>query len=118
MGIVDRNQFGLIQETTIQETTIQDCLAWSLEYLHLYHKSRKEIIILKLDFEKAFDKIEHHAMLQIMKHKGFNDIWLNCMNNIFSSGTSSVLLNGVLGKTFHSRRGSGMGIIYPLFFLF
>lgn len=29
----------------------------------------KKFIFLKLDFEKAFDKIEHQAMLDIMKHK-------------------------------------------------
>jgi hypothetical protein len=30
-------------------------------------------VILKLNFEKAFDKIEHGAMLEIMKKKGFGD---------------------------------------------
>jgi hypothetical protein len=31
------------------------------------------MVIIKLDFEKAFDKIEHHAILEILKHKGFGE---------------------------------------------
>ena len=69
------------------------------------HLSKKELIILKLDFEKAFDKIEHQLMLQIMEKKGFPTKWLALMKLIFESGTSLVLLNGVLGKVFHCRRG-------------
>jgi hypothetical protein len=33
-------------------------------------------MILKLDFEKAFDKIDHSAILDILKHKGFGTRWL------------------------------------------
>ena len=78
--LVHLNQYGFIKKRTIQ-----DCLVWSFEYLYLCHKSRKELVILKLDFEKAFDRIEHKAMLEIMKKKGFGDKWITWMELIFST---------------------------------
>ena len=46
-------------------------MAQAFEYLSLYQKLRKEMVILKLDFEKAFDKLEHAIIIDILKHKGF-----------------------------------------------
>ena len=97
---VHTNQYGFIKSRTIQ-----DCLAWTLEYLHLCKSSKKELVILKFDFEKAFDKIEHNTILQILQHKGFSEKWVMWIKNILDPGTSSALLNGILGKAFHCRRG-------------
>lgn len=111
--LVHRNQYGFIKSRSIQ-----DCLAWSFEFLHLCHKSRKELVILKLDFEKAFDRIEHGAMLNIMEKKGFGAKWLSWMKMIFHSGTSAVLLNGCPGKVFHCKRGVRQGDpLSPLLFV-
>jgi hypothetical protein len=67
--------------------------------------SKKELMILKLDFEKTFDKVEHEVILQVLKHKGFPPKWISWIENILKSGPSSILLNGVPGKIFHCRRG-------------
>jgi hypothetical protein len=76
------------------------------------------LIILKLDFEKVFDKIEHHIILEMLKHKGFTEGWIKWIKGILTSGTSLVFLNGVPGKLFHRRRAMRQGyLLCPLLFV-
>jgi hypothetical protein len=98
LKIVHKNQYGFLKGRTIQ-----DCLAWDFEFIHQCQSSGQEILLLKLDFSKAFDTIEHNAMIKIMKQMGFDNKWLQWMENIFSSGKSAVLLNSIPGRQFFAR---------------
>jgi hypothetical protein len=72
LRVIHTNQYGFIEGRTIQEF-----LAWPFQFLHICHKSKKEIVLLKLEFEKAFDKTKHEVILQVMKHKGFSEKWIS-----------------------------------------
>lgn len=110
---VHKNQYGFIRSRTIQ-----DCIGWALEYLHQCHQSRRTIVILKLGFEKAFDSIEHEAILLILNYKRFPHKWIAWAKDLLSSSSSSVLLNGVPGKQFYCKRGVRQGDpLSPLLFV-
>jgi retron-type reverse transcriptase len=100
LSLIHTNQYGFIKSRTIQ-----DCLAWTYEYIYQCQHSRKEIVVLKLDFTKAFDTVEHNTILEMMKHLGFDDKWRQWTQTILGSGSSSILLNGVPDKQFQCKRG-------------
>jgi mannosylglycoprotein endo-beta-mannosidase len=102
--MVHINQYGFLRSRTIQ-----DCIAWAYEYIHQCQQTKKEILVLKLDFAKAFDTIEHSALLKILECQGFDNKWLSMIKSILGSGTSSILLNGVAGKKFACKRGVRQG---------
>ena len=111
--LIHANQYGFIKSRTIY-----GCLAWAFEYISLCRKTKKEMVIIKLDFEKAFDRVEPQAILQILQHKGFSTKWINWIRDIIGSGTSTILLNGVPEKMFPCRRGVRQGDpLSPLLFV-
>jgi hypothetical protein len=68
--------------------------------------------ILKLDFEKVFDNIEHNLMVEVMNHNLWRS-WLTWMKTIRSSRTSVVMLNSVPRKTFDCKSELGKGFLHP-----
>jgi hypothetical protein len=111
--LVHQNQYDFIKTRTIQY-----CLVWAFEYIHQCQQSKQEILIIKLDFTKAFDIIEHTTILLMMKHLGFTKYWLNWTSKILSIASTSILLNGVPSKSLAYKRGVRQGDpMSPLLFV-
>ena len=106
------NQYGFLKDRVIQ-----DCLGWAYEYLFQCYKSWQEVVVLKLDFGQAFDTIEHQAIIDIFRTKGFGEKWISWIQSLFDSVSSAVMLNGVPGKKFYCERGVRQGDPLPPCFL-
>jgi hypothetical protein len=104
-----QNQYGVLKSRNIQ-----DCVAWAYKYIHQCKHSKKEVVILKLDFAKIFDTIEHQAIIKILRCWGFCDRWIHWVQSIFSSGSFFVLLNGVPGNKFPCCHGVRQGDPFSL----
>lgn len=61
--------------------------------------------MLKLDFKKAFDMVELTTILQMLDAKGFPPRWRSWIKDILSTGSSSVLVNGIPRIDFQCKRG-------------
>lgn len=73
---------------------------------------------LKLDMNKAYDKINWTFLLAVMKRMGFSSLWVNWIAQCISTVTYSILINGNPSKTFKPSRGLRQGDpISPFLFL-
>jgi hypothetical protein len=54
------------------------------ETVHEMHRKKLNGVILKIDFEKAYDKVKWSFLQQKLWMKGFLDDWRALINNLFS----------------------------------
>jgi hypothetical protein len=51
-------------------------------------------MIISLDAEKAFDKIQHPFMIKILKRTGIQCPYLNIIKAVYSKPVANIKLNG------------------------
>ena len=74
-------------------------------------------MIISIDAEKAFDKIQHSFMTKTLQKMGIQGTYLNIMKAIYDKPTGSIILNGEKLKAFPLRSGTGQGCpLSPLLF--
>ena len=65
--------------------------------------------IVALDQEKAYDKIDHEYMWQILEKNGFPEVFINRIKEMYKDAGKSVMVNGVLPRQFKVKRGVHQG---------
>jgi hypothetical protein len=97
--IINRRQSGFLKDQNIM-----DGILALHEILH-DTKIKKKGLILKLDFEKAYDKLNWAFFFECLRQRGFWEKWCDWIKLVMSSSTVSVKMNNTVGKYFKSGRG-------------
>lgn len=88
------------------------------EVVDLAKKSKRECLILKVDFEKAYDSVDWGFLEYMMKRVGMCDTWILWMKVCVFGGNMSILINGSPVKEICIQRGLKQGDpLAPFLFL-
>ena len=69
-------------------------------------------MIISIDAEKAFDKIQHLFMIKTLQKAGIEGTYFNIIKAIYDKPTANIILNGEKLKAFPLKSGSRQG--FPL----
>ena len=66
-------------------------------------------MIISIDAEKAFDKIQHPFMIKTLHKAGIEGTYLNTIKAIYDKPTANIILNGEKLKAFPLMSGTRQG---------
>ena len=74
-------------------------------------------MILSIDAEKAFDKIQHPFLIKPLEKVGIEGTYLKIIKAIYEKPTANIILNGEKLRAFSLRSGTQRGCpLSPLLF--
>lgn len=111
------NRIALVAQKVIKPSqtvfmagrNIMEAIVILHETVHERHRKTLDGVILKLDFEKAYDKVKWSFLQQALRMKGFSPIWCKWIDQIVRGGIVGVKLNDDIGHYFQSKKGLRQG---------
>uniref|UniRef100_A0A8C6CY45 RNA-directed DNA polymerase n=1 Tax=Moschus moschiferus TaxID=68415 RepID=A0A8C6CY45_MOSMO len=67
---------------------------------HINKLKNKNHVIISIDAEKAFDKIQHPFLIKTLQKVGIEGTYLNIIKAIYDKPTANIILNGEKLKAF------------------
>jgi hypothetical protein len=79
--IVNQSQSAFIKGRYILESVVV-----ANEIVHSIHKSKEPGVILKLDFEKAYDRVSWQFLFDMLQDRNFDSLWIKWIQQIVIGG--------------------------------
>ena len=112
-SVIDVNQFaflvgrGLLDRVLVANETV--------DYLK---KEKKSGVLVKVDFEKAYDSVNWKFLYYMLGRLGFSYVWVNWIKACLESASVFILVNGSPTEEFKPKRGLRQGDpLTPFLFL-
>lgn len=109
---IRREQKGFIKGRYILEAIIT---LW--EGVEFAEETKHDFFFFKIDFEKAYDKLECDFILQSLADMGLNPPFIKMVSTLFGNARAKVCVNGLLIDSFSLKRSIRQGFrLAPLLF--
>ena len=110
--LIASNQTAFIKGRFILESVVA-----AHEIIHEVAKNDSQGIILKLDYEKAYDRVRWEFLEDMMSSRGFGEKWIRWIRKIARDGSICIRINDENGSYFHLGKGLRQGDpLSPLLF--
>ena len=73
-------------------------------------------MIISIDAQKAYDKIQHPCMIKTLQKAGIEGTYLNIIKAIYDKPTANIILNGEKLKAFPLKSGKGKGAHFHCYY--
>jgi hypothetical protein len=102
--VISDLQYGFIKGRYIMDGVL------SLhEIIHEVKQRKQNGVIFKVDFEKAYDKVNWNFLHNMMIKKGFGDKWSDWVLKTVKGGKVAIRTNDVVGPYFKTHKGVRQG---------
>ncbi|KAK2360432.1 hypothetical protein QL285_085698 [Trifolium repens] len=106
------------QTAFVKDRQILDGILIANEVVDEARKSKKELMLFKVDFEKAYDSVDWGYLDAVMGKMAFPHLWRKWIRECVCTATASVLVNGSPTEEFPLQRGLRQGDpLSPFMFL-
>ncbi len=72
-------------------------------------ESNQDLVLLLLDFEKAFNRIEWDFLFTALTKLGFSNTWVKWVHTLYHKASSAIKINGEAGLVFQLVRSVRQG---------
>nr|GEU32234.1 RNA-directed DNA polymerase, eukaryota [Tanacetum cinerariifolium] len=107
-----------IQSTFVADKQILDGPFILNELVQWCKKKKKQSLVFKVDFEKAYDSVRWDHLDDIMRKFGFGEKWCMWIQSCLRFSKGSVIVNGSLAEEFQIYKGLKQGdLLSPFLFI-
>ncbi|MCH80733.1 LINE-1 reverse transcriptase like, partial [Trifolium medium] len=118
LGKVMNSLINSTQSAFINGRHLVDGVVVINEVLDVAKKMGKEVLVFKVDFEKAYDSVDWGFLEYMLRRFGFCDKWVEWMQACVFAGSMSILVNGSPTREISIQRGLKQGDpLAPFLFL-